>query len=47
MTDRQGKNESGRIKKKRQSNGKYKKLGIQEETGKETSGLICWSIFYQ
>ena len=32
---------------RRQSYVKYKGLGIQRTTSKETSGLICWFIYYQ
>jgi len=35
MIGRQEKEKSERIKKRRQSNVKYKELGIQEETGKK------------
>jgi len=34
------------MKEKRQSDVEYKRFGVQEKTGKEVSGLICWSIYY-
>ena len=33
------------MEKRRQSNAKYKGLGVQRETSKEVSGLICRSIY--
>ena len=34
------------MEERQQSDIEYKELGVQRKTGKETSGLICWSIFH-
>ena len=40
------KKRSGRVEERQQSDIEYEELGVQKETGKETSRSICWFIFH-